>query len=43
MKKYAIYIGILVVGLLLGWFLFGGLSIDEATHNHNKAIEKNHS
>jgi len=24
MKKYIIYIGILAVGLLLGWFLFGG-------------------
>ena len=41
MKKYVIYIGILFVGLLLGWFLFGGSSNDEATHNHNEETEKN--
>ena len=32
MKKYSIYIGILAVGLLLGWLLFGN-SIPTETHN----------
>jgi len=41
MKKYTSYIGILVVGLLLGWFLFGGSSADEATHEHNETAAKN--
>ncbi|MFD2727352.1 efflux RND transporter periplasmic adaptor subunit [Hyunsoonleella rubra] len=41
MKKYIIYIGILVVGLLLGWFLFGNASNEETVHNHNEAVEKN--
>ncbi len=41
MKKYTIYIGILVVGLLLGWLLFGGSSNKETEHNHNEASEIN--
>lgn len=41
MKKYTSYIVLLVVGLLLGWFLFGGSSADEATHEHNESETKN--
>ncbi len=41
MKKYIIYIGILAVGLLLGWFLFGGSSNNEVEHNHNDVVETN--
>ena len=41
MKKYAKYIGILAIGILLGWMLFGGSSNKEIEHNHNKVAEKN--
>ncbi|MFT6689193.1 MAG: Cu(I)/Ag(I) efflux system membrane fusion protein [Saprospiraceae bacterium] len=41
MKKYIIYIGILAVGLLLGWFLFGGSSNQETEHNHSETAEMN--
>ena len=41
MKKYTRYIVLLVIGLLLGWFLFGGSSVDEATHEHNESVAKN--
>ena len=41
MKKYIIYIGILIVGLLLGWLLFGGSSNKEEEHNHNGVTETN--
>ncbi len=41
MKKYIIYIGILAVGLLLGWMLFGGSSNNEIEHNHNVVTETN--
>ena len=41
MKKYIVYIGILAVGLLLGWILFGNSSIKETEHNHNEAAEAN--
>ncbi|MGB5419733.1 efflux RND transporter periplasmic adaptor subunit [Algibacter sp.] len=41
MKKYIIYIGILAVGLLLGWFLFGGSSNTETEHNHDEVTETN--
>ncbi len=40
MKKYTSYIGILVVGLFLGWFLFGGSTADEATHEHHETTTK---
>lgn len=38
MKKYIIYIGILSIGLLLGWMLFGGTSNTQAAHHH-EAVE----
>lgn len=41
MKKYAIYIGILVIGLLLGMVIFGNSSNKEKEHNHNEVIETN--
>ena len=41
MKKILIYIGILSVGLLLGWLLFGGSSNEAAEHNHSETAETN--
>ena len=41
MKKYIIYIGILAVGLLLGWLFFGNSSTNETTHNHSETAETN--
>lgn len=41
MKKYLIYIGILVVGLLLGWLLFGGSSASEQSNEHELTQEEN--
>ena len=39
MKKYIVYLGILAIGLVLGWFLFGNTSNSEATHDHDEATE----
>ncbi|SFZ93071.1 membrane fusion protein, Cu(I)/Ag(I) efflux system [Flaviramulus basaltis] len=39
MKKYIIYIGILVVGLLLGWMIFGGSSNKNTEYNHSEVSE----
>lgn len=36
MKKYVIYTGILIVGLLLGWLLFGNSSNNETEHDHSE-------
>lgn len=41
MKKYILYIGILAVGLLLGWFFFGNSSHNEIEHNHSENKETN--
>ena len=41
MKKYIIYIGILGIGLLLGWILFGNSSKEKSTHNHETVLETN--
>ncbi|SHJ14106.1 efflux RND transporter periplasmic adaptor subunit [Algibacter luteus] len=41
MKKYIVYIGILAIGLLLGWLLFGGSSNSETDHNHDEVSETN--
>lgn len=38
MKKYIIYIGILIIGLLLGWVLFGNNRSETTKHNHNKIV-----
>jgi len=41
MKKYIIYFGILVIGLALGWLLFGGSTTAEKEHNHDNVSETN--
>ncbi len=41
MKKYIIYLGILAVGLFLGWILFGGSSENHTVHNHDEVSKIN--
>lgn len=41
MKKYVIYIGILVLGLFLGWLFFGNSSNNETEHNHSEMASEN--
>ena len=41
MKKYIIYIGILISGLLLGYVLFGSNSTPNDSHNHQISETKN--
>ena len=41
MKKYSVYLGLLIIGLLLGWVLFGGNSSEAKEHNHSKEITSN--
>ena len=41
MKKYIVYLGILAVGLLLGWILFGSSPKEETDHNHDAVTETN--
>ncbi|WP_299528673.1 efflux RND transporter periplasmic adaptor subunit [uncultured Lutibacter sp.] len=41
MKKYIIYIGILISGLLLGYVLFGSNSTPDDSHNHEISETKN--
>ena len=41
MKKYFVYIGILAIGLLLGWMLFGGSSNNTLEYNHDEITEDN--
>ncbi|MFT5217743.1 MAG: Cu(I)/Ag(I) efflux system membrane fusion protein [Glaciecola sp.] len=41
MKKYIVYTGILAIGLLLGWILFGGSANNEIVHDHNESAETN--
>jgi len=41
MKKYIVYTGILGVGLLLGWILFGGTANENTARNHAETVEKN--
>jgi Cu(I)/Ag(I) efflux system membrane fusion protein len=41
MKKYIIYSGVLVVGLLLGWFFFGDSATKETEHNHSETAKTN--
>ncbi len=40
-NKILIYLGILAVGLLLGWLLFGGSSKEAADHNQNEVTQTN--
>ena len=39
MKKYIVYIGILAIGLLLGWVLFGNSSTNDAEHSHTESVK----
>jgi Cu(I)/Ag(I) efflux system membrane fusion protein len=41
MKKYTIYVATLVVGLFLGWILFGGAPNSETEHAHDTVITTN--
>jgi len=41
MKKTAIYIGLLLAGLLLGWLLFGGNATNEHDHEHSTETKAN--
>ncbi|WP_044402983.1 efflux RND transporter periplasmic adaptor subunit [Lacinutrix sp. Hel_I_90] len=41
MKKHIIYIGVLALGLLLGWLLFGGSATKALEHNHEAVTETN--
>ena len=41
MKKYIIYIGILVVGLLLGWLIFGNSSNENTKQNQSESVKTN--
>ncbi|WP_179335217.1 efflux RND transporter periplasmic adaptor subunit [Winogradskyella costae] len=38
-NKIIIYLGILAVGVLLGWLVFGGNTTKEPVHNHNAVAE----
>ncbi|REE25478.1 Cu(I)/Ag(I) efflux system membrane fusion protein [Winogradskyella pacifica] len=40
-NKIVIYIGILAVGVLLGWLLFSNSPVKETEHNHNAVAETN--
>ncbi|MCK0177681.1 efflux RND transporter periplasmic adaptor subunit [Flavobacteriaceae bacterium S0862] len=40
-NKIIIYIGILVIGVLLGWLLFGGQSNNQIEHNHIEVANAN--
>ena len=40
-NKIIIYIGLLAIGLLLGWAIFGGSSHQEAEHKHDVTAEAN--
>ncbi len=40
-KNLLIYIGLLALGLLFGWLLFGGTTNTETEHNHNAVAETN--
>lgn len=41
MKKYVTYLGILGIGLLLGWLLFGKSTPNETSHNHDEFSKSN--
>ena len=41
MKKYIVYVVILVAGLLLGWLLFGSSSNEKNEHNHTEGLQVN--
>ncbi|MFL0354343.1 efflux RND transporter periplasmic adaptor subunit [Xanthomarina sp. GH4-25] len=40
-NKIVIYIGLLAIGILFGWFIFGGTSNNATEHNHEEVAETN--
>ena len=40
MKKYIVYIGLLLIGLLLGWLFFGKNSNNNQAHDHSNTSEQ---
>ncbi|APU11627.1 efflux RND transporter periplasmic adaptor subunit [Cellulophaga lytica] len=40
-NKIVIYIGLVTIGLLLGWLLFSGSSNEQTGHNHDELAETN--
>lgn len=41
MKKYSVYLGLLAIGLLSGWLLFGGDNSETKEHDHTKEVASN--
>ena len=41
MKKYSVYLGLLAIGLLSGWLLFGGDNSETKEHDHTKEVTSN--
>ena len=41
MKKYITFIGLILIGLLLGWLLFSNSTQTEKEHNHTESKENN--
>lgn len=41
MKRYTVYLGILAIGVLLGWLLFGNSSNKETSSHQNEVAETN--
>lgn len=41
MKKYIVYIGLILLGLIFGWLIFGGNANKEKKHNHEVASQTN--
>lgn len=41
MKKYLVYIGLVVIGLILGALFFGKSTTNETAHNHTETTETN--
>ncbi|TNJ46966.1 efflux RND transporter periplasmic adaptor subunit [Tamlana fucoidanivorans] len=39
MKKYLVYIGVLALGLALGWVFFGHSSLENKTQNHDEVVK----
>ncbi|WP_053970106.1 efflux RND transporter periplasmic adaptor subunit [Mangrovimonas sp. ST2L15] len=40
-SKVIIYVGLLLAGVLIGWFLFGGSSKQDTNHKHDEVAESN--
>lgn len=41
MKKYIVYIGLILLGLIFGWLIFGSNANKEKKHNHEVASQTN--